>query len=130
MNHTIEDLLTRLTDHAAWCDANEWEIPITMGNDIREAIATIKRYKAIEKTTTLTFKADLCGNEMWEFAGTNLTNPQIYGIIWRCKRCGFRRIAGCTPPYYNCPECSGRDAKGEDQQSTKGDSGIWQRKEK
>ena len=69
MKLSTDDLLNRLSEHADWCDANEWEIPITMGDDIREAIATIKRYKAIEETTTLTFKANLCGNEMWEFAG-------------------------------------------------------------
>lgn len=129
MNHTIEDLLTRLSEHADWCDANEWEIPITMGDDIREAIVFIKHYRAIENTTMLTIRSPK-ENETWEFAGADLKNTEDFGIIWRCKRCGCRRLAGWTPPYYNCPECSGRDAKGEDQQSTKGDSDIWQRKEK
>ena len=110
VNHRrwLEELLTRLAEHADWCDANEWEIPITMGNDIREAIATIKRYKAIEETTTLTVKAP-CGNGIWEYAGADLKNTEDFGIIWQCKRCGFKRLAGWTPPYYNCPECTGRD---------------------
>ena len=54
--HAIDELLKRLTEHADWCDANEWEIPITMGDDIREAIVFIKHYRAIENTTTLTVR--------------------------------------------------------------------------
>lgn len=33
--------LRELAEDAAWCDANEWDIPITMGDHIREAIRRI-----------------------------------------------------------------------------------------
>lgn len=105
--HTIEELLNRLSEHADWCDANEWEIPITMGDDIREAIVFIKHYRSIENTTMLTIRSP--GNETWEFSGADWKNTEDFGIIWRCKRCGFRRLSGWTPPDYNCPECTGRD---------------------
>lgn len=123
MKLSTDELLTRLAEHADWCDANEWEIPITMGDDIREAIVVIKHYKAIEDTTTLTVRPPN-GNETWEYAGVDLKDTEDFGIIWRCKRCGYQRLAGWTPPYYNCPECTGRDAKGEDQPSTKGDPTV------
>lgn len=32
-----DDLTKRLTEHADWCDANEWGIPITLGDDLRAA---------------------------------------------------------------------------------------------
>jgi hypothetical protein len=31
------ELATRLRENAEWCDANEWEIPICMGDNQREA---------------------------------------------------------------------------------------------
>jgi hypothetical protein len=34
---TNTELATRLRDNAEWCEANEWEIPICMGDDQREA---------------------------------------------------------------------------------------------
>lgn len=46
-------LLLALAEDAAWCDANEWEIPITMGDHIRAAIRRVlalspKPYKPAE----------------------------------------------------------------------------------
>lgn len=41
-----DDLTKRLTEHADWCDANEWEIPITLGDDLRAAAARIKALTA------------------------------------------------------------------------------------
>lgn len=32
-----EELIARLIQYAGWCDANEWEIPIDMGDLLREA---------------------------------------------------------------------------------------------
>lgn len=107
MASSVEKLLSNLAEHADWCDANEWEIPINMGDDIREAIVVIKHYRAIENTTMLTIRSP--GNETWEFSGADWKNTKDFGIIWRCKRCGFRRLSGWTPPDYNCPECTGRD---------------------
>lgn len=34
---TNEQLIAKLTEYAEWCDANEWEIPIDMGDLLREA---------------------------------------------------------------------------------------------
>lgn len=34
---TNAELAVRLRENAEWCDANEWEIPICMGADQREA---------------------------------------------------------------------------------------------
>ena len=43
---TNAELAARLRDNAEWCDANEWEIPICMGDDQREAA---NRLEAMEK---------------------------------------------------------------------------------
>ena len=37
-----EELLQRLREHAEWAEANIWEVPITMPDDIREAGQTIE----------------------------------------------------------------------------------------
>ncbi len=34
---TNSELASRLRENAEWCDANEWEIPLCMGDDQREA---------------------------------------------------------------------------------------------
>lgn len=34
---TNEQLIAKLTEYAEWCDENEWEIPIDMGDLLREA---------------------------------------------------------------------------------------------
>lgn len=41
-----DKLTTRLREHADWCDANEWEIPICMGDDQREAADLIEGLQA------------------------------------------------------------------------------------
>lgn len=33
---TNEQLIAKLTEYAEWCDENEWEIPIDMGDLLRE----------------------------------------------------------------------------------------------
>ena len=96
MASSVEKLLSNLAEHAEWCDTNEWEIPITMGDDIREAISTIQHLS----------NQPLTG---WEFAGYEMHNTEYPEVIWRCKRCGYKRLAGWMPPYYQCPECTGRD---------------------
>ena len=32
-----EELVAHLNEYAEWCDANEWEIPIDMGDLLRDA---------------------------------------------------------------------------------------------
>jgi hypothetical protein len=49
------ELAFRLRENAEWCDANEWEIPICMGDDQREAA---RRLEAMEKEhSKVTFDA-------------------------------------------------------------------------
>lgn len=36
------EILQKLKEHAEWAQANEWETPITLGDDITEAIRTIR----------------------------------------------------------------------------------------
>jgi hypothetical protein len=38
----IDDLLTRLSDLAEWADANEYEVPINLGDTLREAAKKIR----------------------------------------------------------------------------------------
>lgn len=33
---TNKELIAKLTEYAEWCDENEWEIPIDMGDLLRE----------------------------------------------------------------------------------------------
>ena len=42
----MDNLLTRLSDLAEWADANEYEVPIDLGDTLREAAAEIRRLTA------------------------------------------------------------------------------------
>ena len=42
----MDNLLTRLSDLAEWADANEYEVPINLGDTLREAAEEIKRLTA------------------------------------------------------------------------------------
>ena len=45
-----QDLVNALREHAGWAQANEWETPITMGDDLTEAADRIEaQAKEIEK---------------------------------------------------------------------------------
>lgn len=49
----------------------------------------------------------------WEFMGYELSGESPL-VIWQCRKCGYRRLAGWTAPHYKCPECTGRETqKGE-----------------
>lgn len=39
---TNEQLIAKLTEYAEWCDENEWEIPIDMGDLLREAAQKVR----------------------------------------------------------------------------------------
>lgn len=39
-------LISNLREHAEWAHANEWESPITLGDDLEEAIESIETLKA------------------------------------------------------------------------------------
>lgn len=40
-----DDLIKRLALDLEWAEANEWESPITLADDIREAIEEIYKYR-------------------------------------------------------------------------------------
>lgn len=107
MKLSTDELLTRLAEHADWCDANEWEIPINMGQDIREAILVIVRLYLLSSPTAS--GKSMKGNDVWKYVGIDIQTHEYPEAIWECRRCGYQRLAGWTPPYYNCPECTGRD---------------------
>lgn len=103
MASSVEKLLSNLAEHAEWCDANEWETPITMGDDIRSAMELIMR---LTKETPRDGPFDPWGR--WKFSGYDFTTESAC-VIWTCTKCGYRRLAGWAYPNYNCPECTGRD---------------------
>ena len=39
----IDDLIEGLREDLEWCEANEWETPITMGDHIEQAIELLER---------------------------------------------------------------------------------------
>lgn len=41
-----ESLISNLREHAEWAHANEWESPITLGDDLEEAIEAIEALQA------------------------------------------------------------------------------------
>lgn len=43
MNDDIKRLVEQLREHAEWAHANEWETPITLGDDIDEAAGMIEK---------------------------------------------------------------------------------------
>lgn len=107
MASSVEKLLSNLAEYADWCDANEWEIPINMGQDIREAIQVIGRLYLLSSPTAS--GKPMKGNDVWKYVGIDMQTHEYPEVIWECKRCGYQRLAGWTPPYYNCPECTGRN---------------------
>ena len=46
------ELIKKLRENAEWCDANEWEIPICMGDDQREAANRLEALLTREKKDT------------------------------------------------------------------------------
>lgn len=104
LKKSTTELLTRLAECAEFCDANEWELPITMGNDIRSAIELIM---TLTKETPSSNPFDAFGN--WNFAGYDMARDDAR-VVWVCTKCGYKRLAGWEAPGYACPECTGRDA--------------------
>ena len=42
MEDKIRNLINRLKEHADWAEGNIWEVPITLPDDINEAIAYLE----------------------------------------------------------------------------------------
>lgn len=43
----MDDFINKLLEYADWADANEYEVPICLGNDLRKAAHCIKEYEEI-----------------------------------------------------------------------------------
>lgn len=74
-----EKLTTRLREHADWCDANEWEIPICMGDYQRAAADLIE-----------SLQAQLAASQRRERAAVD--DLEGTGACFTCKH--FRRNGG------------------------------------
>lgn len=44
----MQNLIERLREYAEWTDANEWEVPLCLGDDLREAAEYIEQKEKIE----------------------------------------------------------------------------------
>lgn len=42
-NMTDQELICALHEHAEWAQANEWEVPITLGDDLKAAADRLER---------------------------------------------------------------------------------------
>lgn len=40
---TDQELIRALREHAEWAQANEWEVPITLGDDLKDAADRLER---------------------------------------------------------------------------------------
>lgn len=43
----MDDFINKLLEYANWADANEYEVPICLGKDLRKAAHCIKEYEEI-----------------------------------------------------------------------------------
>jgi len=43
----MDDFINKLLEYANWADANEYEVPICLGDDLRKAAHCIKEYEEI-----------------------------------------------------------------------------------
>ncbi len=43
----MDDFINKLLKYANWADANEYEVPICLGDDLRKAAHCIKEYEEI-----------------------------------------------------------------------------------
>lgn len=77
------NLVNALREHAEWAEGNQWEAPITLGDDLTEAAdrieAQVKEIDALRNELCLK-----CGNYTLAHEGA------CNGCRWRsgCRRCG------------------------------------------
>lgn len=43
----MDDFINKLLEYANWADANKYEVPICLGDDLRTAAHCIKKYEEI-----------------------------------------------------------------------------------
>lgn len=44
----VKTLIERLKEYAEWADANEWEVPLCLGDDLRKAAAYIEQKELVD----------------------------------------------------------------------------------
>lgn len=92
-----QDLVNALREHAEWARANEWETPITLGDDLAEAADRIEaQAKEIEKlrgqNKQLREAAALVAKESAELLERNyvmsiISDIRKAGKTWMCQYC-------------------------------------------
>lgn len=92
-----QDLVNALREHAEWARANEWETPITLGDDLVEAADRIEaQAKEIEKlrgqNKQLREAAALVAKESAELLERNyvmsiIADIRKAGKTWMCQYC-------------------------------------------
>lgn len=77
-----KELVNNLREHADWAAANEWETPITLGDDLAQAAEAIER-----------LLSELERNRGCEYCYTDAkSNPFVGGYNY-CPMCG-RKLKG------------------------------------
>lgn len=79
-----QELVNALREHAEWAQANEWETPITLGNDLVEAADRIEaQAKEIEKLRGQNRQLILERN----YAMSIIADVRKAGKTWMCQYC-------------------------------------------
>lgn len=61
---TTKELVEKLWEHAEWADANEWEAPITLGDDLRaaaEALEAMHGHWEVSNVPAFDLECSVCG---------------------------------------------------------------------
>ena len=92
-----QDLVNALREHAEWAEGNQWETPITLGDDLAEAADRIEaQAKEIEKlrgqNKQLREAAALVAKESAELLERNyvmsiISDIRKAGKTWMCQYC-------------------------------------------
>lgn len=89
----MDNLLTRLSDLEEWADANEYEVPINLGDTLREAMEEIRRMTE-ERDEVMKYIPHNCGTclhlyvSSMDNANCDIGGPTTCHWEWR----------GCTRP--------------------------------
>ena len=92
-----QDLVNGLREHAEWARANEWETPITLGDDLTEAADRIEaQTKEIEKLRGQNRQLMLERNYVMSI----IADVRKSGKTWMCQYCAhckdiFSGMADC-----------------------------------
>lgn len=73
----MEDLIERLKLDLEWAEANEWESPICLADDLKAAIAEIEEYRRFVPFLWLHGCYDKCDEPMMSFTTTTTSEGVI-----------------------------------------------------